>query len=244
MVRKSVLSGVAEQSRSFTRKLGASDRRRLDGYFTSLRELEKKLEIELQKPAPMEACTIPGKPQQARVGPIIDDVVANHALFAQLLAHALACGQTQVINVICANGGLRKAGSGDNYHTHTHEEATDPKLQYQPEVTWFQTESLKALVTLLKALDGIREGDRTLLDRTLLFYGTDVAFGRTHGLENYPLFTVGGAGGRIKTGIHVSAPGEPVTRVGLTIQQAYGVSAGSWGKESNRTSKTISEVLA
>lgn len=246
MTEKSVLSAVAEQSRNFTRKLGTADRVRLDDYFTSLRELEKKLEIELQRPAPMAACSVPAQPQETPTGTLMDDAIANHKLFAGLLAHALACGQTRVINVIFSAlaSGLRRSGSGDTYHTRTHEEATDPALGCQPEVTWFQNECLKAFVSMLTTLDSIREGDRTLLDRIVLFYPTDVGFGRTHSMENIPLLTAGSANGRFKTGIHVAALGDPVTRVGLTIQQAFGISVGVWGSESNQTSKTITEVLA
>ena len=59
-----------------------------------------------------------------------------------------------------------------------------------------------------------------------------------------PMFTAGGAGGRMKTGMHVAASGDPVTRVGLTLQQAFGLPIDSWGTDSLKTSKTISEVLA
>ena len=52
-----------------------------------------------------------------------------------------------------------------------------------------------------------------------------------------------GAGGRIRTGLHVPANGDPATRVGLTIQQAMGVSLKSWGQLSNETSKTVTEIL-
>jgi hypothetical protein len=48
----------------------------------------------------------------------------------------------------------------------------------------------------------------------------------------------------MKTGIHVAAKGDPVTRVGLTVQQALGVPIASWGTDSNQTSKTITEVMA
>jgi hypothetical protein len=65
-----------------------------------------------------------------------------------------------------------------------------------------------------------------------------------HSLENIPLLTAGKAGGKMKTGIHVSAKGDPGTRVGLTVQQAMGVPINGWGTDSMQTSKTITEVLA
>jgi hypothetical protein len=99
--------------------------------------------------------------------------------------------------------------------------------------------------TLLEAFDSIREADRSLLDRTLIFAATDHGFAKIHTLDNIPMMTAGGAGGRLKTGIHfAAAKGDPVSRVGLTIQQALGVPVNSWGTQSNQTSKTIAEVMA
>ncbi len=246
MVRRSVLSAVGEQSQSVMKKLGAADKSRLDEYFTSLRELEKKLDIELQRPAPMPSCNVPGPVESATIGLVIDDAIVNHKLFGGLLAHALACGQTQVINVSFSYGpsSLRKAGSADTYHTRSHEEAVDPKLGYQPDVTWFQTQCLNAFAEMLKTLDGVKEGNSTLLNRITLLHATDVSYAKTHTMENIPLLTAGGGGGRIKTGLHVSAIGDTVARVGLTLQQAFGVPVSTWGTESNQTSKTITEIMA
>jgi hypothetical protein len=189
---------------------------------------------------------VPEKPQDGTVGAIIEDVHSNNRLFAGLLAHALACGQTRVINVVFAPpvSNLRKAASPLTFHMYTHEEANDPKLGYQLESTFFMMQSAQGFHDLIAALDGIREGNRTLLDRTALYYSADTGYARVHGLDNMPLMTAGAAGGRLKTGIHVHGPNDPATRVGLTLQQVFGVPVGTWGTESNQTSKTIAEVVA
>ncbi len=246
MVRRSALSAVSEQRAALLKNLGAADRARLDEYFTSLRETEKQLELQLQKPAPLAACTIPSKPGEESTGVIIDQARATHRTFASLIAHAMACGQTQVFSVNFGGGGsrLRKAESAESFHIHTHEEATDPKLGYQPTVAWFQEQAIGALSELIAALDGIREGDGTLLDRALLMYSTDHGYARLHTSDNVPMLTAGGAGGRIKTGIHVHAPGDTMARVGLTVQQALGIPVHTWGKDGNETSKPISELFA
>jgi hypothetical protein len=96
---------------------------------------------------------------------------------------------------------------------------------------------------LVKALDGIREGDGTLLDRTLVFGLSETGFAKVHSLENIPMFTAGSGGGRVRTGVHVSAKGDPGSRVGLTMQQAMGVPVTTWGTDSLQTSKAISEIL-
>ncbi len=247
MLRRSVLSMVSEQRGDFVKHMGAADKARMDEYFTSLRDLEKRLALELEKPAPMAACTVPEKfGEQATPGLIIDDAQTNHKLFTALLAHAFACGQTQVASVNFGGSGsnLRRQGSQQTYHMYTHEESIDPALGYQPNVEWFSNQCATALCSFAQAFQGIKEGNGTLLDRVLIMHSTDSGYARTHSTENIPLLTIGNAGGRVKTGNHISAKGDTVARYGLTIMQALGVPIGTWGTESNRTSKTFTEVLA
>jgi hypothetical protein len=57
------------------------------------------------------------------------------------------------------------------------------------------------------------------------------------------VFTLGKAGGRIKTGLHVVGNGDPITRIGLTAMKIMGVPLDTWGTKSLRTGKVISEIL-
>jgi hypothetical protein len=245
MARKSVLSAFKEERQGLLKELGASDKTRIDEYFTALRELEAQLALELEKPAPLEACTRALEPGEIPAGLVIDDIVANNKLFAKLVAHALACGQTRVVNMLFdgASGNTRRAASPVTFHIHTHEEPVDPAVGYQPNVHWFMETCLTGLASYLTELASVREGDKTLLDRIVIMFGTDTGFAKFHSLENIPMFTFGGSN-IIKTGVHVAANGDTTSRVGLTVQQALGVPTGTWGTESNRTSKTITEVLA
>jgi hypothetical protein len=246
LARQSVLSAVKEPREALQKSLGASDRARLDEYFTSLRQLEQQLDLQLQKPEPLQACTRPEAVKDGPVGAEIETVVANHKLFAKLIAHAFACDQTRVANLAFSDmtSSLRRAGSPMIYHIYTHEEPIDEKLGYQPNVRYFIQRVTEGFVDYLTALSSFREGDQTLLDRALIFAATDTGYAKVHSLENIPMITAGSAGGRMKTGFHVVAKGDPVTRVGLTIQQALGLSINSWGTDSMSTSKTITEVLA
>ena len=247
IVRRSALSAVSDERQSFLATLGPADRARLDEYFTSLRETEHQLDLMMQKPAPLESCAVPEKvTKESTPGLVIDDVLANHKIFAMLLTHALACGQTQIFNLNLA-GALsqtRRADSSDTFHTLTHEENIDPKLGYQRQVGWFQDQVVKALFSFAKTLDDFKEGDHTLLDRTLVLYTTDHGLAKVHGNENVPMMTIGSGAGRIKTGMHLPANGDTMARVGLTVQQALGVSVSSWGTEGNQTSHLFSEILA
>jgi hypothetical protein len=246
MVRRSALSAIKDQRDALLAEVGAADRVRLDQYFTSIRQLEQQLDIQLQKPAPLEACKVPSAPAVTKTGTQIDDAIANHKLLAQLLAQALACNQTKVFNMVFADAGssLRKAGSTVTHHQLTHEEPIDEKTGCQPEATYFVERIVEGLQTMLVTLDGVKEGDGTLLDRTLVFAHSECSFAKIHSLETIPMLIAGGAGGKIKTGQHVAGNGDPVTRVGLTVQQVMGVPMSSWGAGSMQTSKNIPELMA
>jgi hypothetical protein len=246
MLEKSVLTGVSDQRAGLVKSLGAGDRARLDEYFTSLRELEHELDVQLQKPMPMVACTKPNAPPDGPHGQSIDLVMSNGKLFSQLIAHALACGQTRVFNAVVTMGAssVHKTGSEATFHIDTHEEPVDAKLGYQPEVTWYMQRCLDCLADMLTALDSVREGPRTLLDRTVVYGATDHGYARLHTLTNIPLFTAGAANGRLKTGYHLTAPGDTVARVGLTVMQALQLPLSSWGTMSNHTTKPFSELIA
>lgn len=57
------------------------------------------------------------------------------------------------------------------------------------------------------------------------------------------MMLAGRAGGKVKPGVHIQNGGDPVTRVGLTLQQVMGVAADSWGTSATRTNRTLSEIL-
>ncbi len=244
LARRSVLSAIADERRDIMKRIGATDRTRLDEYFTAVRQIEQQLDIELQKPAPLASCRLPEAVTTDASGRNVAAVELNNKLFAALLAHALACGQTRVFNVNFGTQGLRTPGGVRDWHSLTHEEPIDPALGYQRDVTWFIEFATGTFAQFLRLLDGYREGDGSVLDRALVLWQTDHGYARTHTMDDLPILTIGGAGGRIRTGMHLVAAGDTSARVGLTVQQAMGVSLNSWGRLSNQTSKPIAEMLA
>ncbi|MGE3690432.1 MAG: DUF1552 domain-containing protein [Novosphingobium sp.] len=246
MARRSVLSGVTEQRQELERAVGASDRQKLDQYFTSVRQLENQLDVELTKPEPLQACMVPTKVADRPVGAEIETVMKNHELMTDLLVMALACDQTRVFNMMFNNGAssLTRIGSTITHHQLTHEEVLDNRLGYQPEATYFLTRIMEAWVYFANALDKVQEGGRTLLDNTLVVAHSETEFAKFHTIDNIPILTAGSAGGKLKTGIYVDGAGTPVSRVGLTVQQVMGVPLDRWGTKSMETSKSIGEVVA
>jgi hypothetical protein len=204
------------------------------------------LALQLQPPARVENFTKPAAPSDTPVDSMIDNVMATHRLMAGLLAKALQCNQTKVINVLLSDttSNLRRAGSTTTHHTLTHEEPVNPALGYQEQVGWFARQSMVAWREFLDAMNGIPEGDGTLLDNCMFFAHSDCSIAKAHAVEGIPMMVAGGAGGRIRTGFHMAGRADPASRIGLTLQQAMGLQVEKWGFQSMETNRTITELMA
>jgi hypothetical protein len=246
MVRDSVLSAVHEESKDFARTLGTADRARMDEYFTSIRQLEHQLDLQMQRPEVSEACAVPtAPPEEEELGIEIDVVHHNHKLLVDTLVLALACDQTRIFNMLYSQALslLRRRGESFTHHTLTHEEPIDASLGYQREVAKLHVTSMEALATFIEAFKSIPEGDGTLLDNTLIFACSDTGNSRIHSVDNIPVMTIGSGGGRVKTGMHIVGNGDPISRIGLTTMQAVGLNVERWGTGSMETDRTIAEIL-
>jgi hypothetical protein len=245
MVHKSVLSAVAEDRQRLMRSVGAEDHQRLDEYFTSLRQLENQLALQLEPPAPVKNFTLPEPPPETVADSEMKHVMETHRLMAGLLARALQCNQTRVVNVLFSDttSNLRRRGSSTTHHTLTHEEPVNPALGYQEQVGWFASQSMLAWKDFLDTLAAIPEGDGTLLDNCLILAHSDCSIAKAHAVEGIPTMVAGNAGGRVRTGFHMAGKADPISRIGLTVQQAMGLQVERWGTKSMDTNRNISELL-
>lgn len=243
--RLSVLSVVKEQRKALEARLGAEDKLRLDQYFTSVREVEQQIEIQTQAPEIPPACQVPTRPQEAKANYDIANIHRNHDVMAKLLALSLACDQTRNFNVLFSNSAsaLHHSGQASSHHLYTHEEFTDPKIGYQVETSKFVLENMKGFAAFVKALAAVPEGNGTLLDNCLVLAHSDTSWAKIHAVQGIPMMTAGRAAGRIKTGQLVQANGDPITRVGLTMQQIAGMPVDNWGVRSLKTDQPISQIL-
>lgn len=268
IARKSVLSGVMEQSQSLYQTVSTEDRQRLDQYFTAIRQLENQLSLSLQKPEPNPGCQAPLDPRQLTGGAgefveamggdtavgeavemhsvNVDQVSETHKVLVDLITMALVCDQTRVFNIAFSNllSRLSRPGEAYTHHNLTHEEPVDPETGTQPITHYLNTRCHEAFAYLVDKLRSIPEGDGNLLDHTLVFAHSETSLARIHSVDNIPIFTAGKAGGRMKTGYHVVGNGDPITRVGLTSMRAMGVPVETWGTASLQTSRPIDDILA
>jgi len=245
MLQQSVLSVVADDRKRAMQELGASDRSRMDQYFTSVREAELQMQAELQRPEIEAKVAIPAAPEEMACNNALPNLRKVTPLMSRLAALAMATDQTRVFHMSVSEPGSQIFIPGDSlgYHQSTHEEPIDPLLGYQPRVANYNVYNMELFLSYLQELDAIPEGDGTLLDHCLVYAFTDVAFAKIHALDGIPMLTAGSANGRMKTGYHINGDGSPASRVGLTAQKAMDISLESWGSGSMETKSPFTELL-
>ena len=244
MARRSVMSSITDDRKAFTADLGADDRQRLDQFFTSVRQMEQQIDMQLTKPEPLAACVKPGAVEEFAVSDQVDVAQKTHKLMGQLLAHALLCDQTRSARIMLSGAGSNPAGCRRferGYHTYTHQE---PISGPQTKCKFFNNFTITQMAEFVKVMDSFKEGDSTLLDQSLIVFNTDNGIAFTHSLTNIPMFTAGRAGGAVKTGIHVNGNGDPGTRIGLTAMGVFKVPVNKFGTGGMETNRPISEILA
>jgi hypothetical protein len=247
MMRRSVLSAVSEQRKTMERELGAADKARLDEYYTSIRELETRLDLQMQKPPPAPSCKAPPRPPaELPIGVDVELVSARHRAMADLLVMALACNQTKIFNMVYSDSAssLTRKGLDKTHHIVTHEEVIDSEKGYQIEACRFVGDAFKELAYFLEKLASVSEGDGTLLDHCLVYAHSDCQLAKTHSIDGIPMLTAGRLNGAVRTGLHVDGKGEPGTRLGYTLQRLMGLPVTSWGQGSMQTSREITDIVA
>ena len=110
-------------------------------------------------------------------------------------------------------------------------------------LTAFVLESMQAWAGFVARLAATPEGDGTLLDHCLVLAHSDVSFAKSHQVTTLPLMLAGAAGGRLRSGLHLRGNGEPVTRVGLTVQQVMGLPVSAWGTGSLAATQALGALL-
>jgi hypothetical protein len=184
-VGRSILDAVANRANALQKNLGAADRDRLDQYFTSVREVEKRLLISEEwerKPRP-----------RIEVPPPKDGMYLLEKLGAMYdLAHlAFATDSTRLITLLILPAYFSENIPGVNSESHnlSHHAGREDKLG---ELKNLELAEFRELNNLLSKLRASKEGGGTLLDHTQVFYGSNLSNGNNHDNKNLPILLAGG----------------------------------------------------
>jgi hypothetical protein len=195
---RSILDTVAGQAKELQRSVTARDRDRLDQYFTSVRDLETRLQASRgweQKPKPVVTVAAPVDP--ANPSAYMDKVKVMYDL-ARL---AFETDSTRAITLMLDSVStpaleLAEATTSDGYHNLSHHGKSEKK---RSELKLIDEWHMKLLAKLIADLKAVREDEDTLLDRTMVLYGSNFGDANAHTCFNMPTLL---AGGGFKHGRH------------------------------------------
>jgi len=231
LYRKSILDFAIEDAQSLRGRLGLNDRRKLDEYLTSIREVEQRL----GRADSPSAETAKGL---ARPGGIPQDYREHVHLMFDIMALAFQTDSTRICSFMYANEGSTRPyptiGVPEGHHDLSHHAGDPKKHEKIRKINRFHIEQFAHLMGKLKA---IREGEHSLLDNISMVYGSGLSDGNRHNHDDLPVLLVGKGGGTLKTGRHIKYSPQPLNNLYLSLLDNIGVPTDRLGDSTGRLPK-------
>ena len=223
--QKSILDFVQDDTRSLMGELGATDKRKLDEYLYAVRDIEKRIETAENSDQKEVEPTI------ERPSGIPVEFSDHVALMFDLMSLAFQADLTRVATFMYGREGsnrtYREIGVPGAHHGLTHHRNDAEKIRDISKINVFHMEMY---ARFLDKLASIPEGDGTLLDHSMVVYGSGISDGNRHLHHDLPVLLAGAGGGTIKTGRHLHFSSEtPMTNFYLSLLDRAGAPAETLG---------------
>jgi hypothetical protein len=233
---KSILDSVVAETGSLKSTLGPTDQRKLDEYLHSVREIEQRIAAnerdhrEMAPPFP--------KPEGAPL-----DYSEHCRLMYDLMTVAMQMDATRVITLMMGREGstraYREIGISDAHHPLTHHRNDETMVSKVKQINRYHVEQFAYFIGKLRQT---QDGDGTLLDHSMILYGSGLADGNRHTHHDLPVLLVGGGNGTLKPGRHVRYASEtPMNNLFVAMLDRMGVEVESLG-DSNGKLGYLSEL--
>jgi hypothetical protein len=215
----SILDYVLDDTRRLTSQLGSSDHRKIDEYLTSIREIERRIQL--------------AEKDDRQISPLFEEptgVPADFAGYARLMFDlmlvAFQTGTTRVATFMVGREGslraYREIGISDAHHPVTHHSGNPELIEKVVRINTYHIEQFAYFLGKLKATP---DGDGTLLDHSQIVYGSGLSDGNRHAHNNLPILLAGKSGGQ-----HITYPAEtPMNNLHLALLDRMGVHVDSLG---------------
>ncbi len=221
---RSILDAVAEHAKELQRKGSVRDRERLDQYFSSVRDLENRLTASRgweQKPKPVVQEEAPVDPADPALYMEKVDIMYNLARLS------FETDSTRAITLMLDSVSTRAltipgTSFTDGYHNLSHHGRSEEK---RAQLKVLDEAHMKLLAELFSSLKSVREGDETLLDRTMVYFGSNLGDANKHVTTNVPVIF---AGGGFKHGQHLAFDTEknyPLANLFVSVLQRMEIPA-------------------
>lgn len=220
---RSIMDIVNEDAKNLRREIGAGDRERLDAFFTSVRELEKRMAAN-ERWAKLPKPTVDARPPT----PLSDnDVVGRQSMMLDLMKLAIQTDSTRFISLHLSAGNHRIPIEGveEGYHTLSHHGRDEDKLS---QLALIEEQIVSAWGGFLRLLSEVQEDDATLLDRTSVLLTSNLGNASNHDNRNMPVLF---GGGGFKHGQHLAFDRNnnyPLANLFVSVLQKSGMEIGKF----------------
>ncbi|HLH40340.1 MAG TPA: DUF1552 domain-containing protein [Bryobacteraceae bacterium] len=221
--QRSILDFVLEDAAELKAGLGAKDRNKLSEYLEAVRDIERRIEKAEKQNLQMPALDRPAG--------VPDDFEEHARLMMDMEVAAFQTDMTRVVTLMMAREGsnrsYRQIGVPDGHHSCTHHDYDPEKIAKTTKINEYHVRMFAYLLERLKATP---EGEGSLLDNSLILYGSSINDGNKHTHDKLPLVLAGGGGGKVKGGRHLVFPNEtPMNNLLLSMLDKAGVKAHGFG---------------
>jgi len=226
--RRSILDFVTGDARKLQSSLGPTDRRKLEEYLSSIRDVEQQLEK-----AEKENVVNPGMDKPYGVPP---DFAEHFKLMTDMMTIAFQADLTRVITFLMTREGTSRAyreiGIPDGHHPCTHHQGKPDLMEKVTQINEYHTKQVAGWLGNLKS---VKEGDSSLLDNSMIVYGAGLSDGNRHLHDDLPTLLIVRGGNYFKPGRRVLVRKEtPMSNFHLTLMDRMGVPVDNFGDSSGR----------
>lgn len=225
-LNKSILDFALQGASNFNKRLGKLDQEKLSEYFTSVRELEKRIEREEKNWEKLPDLKSPvGIPENYR---------AHLRLMFDMMVLAFQSDSTRISSFLLAHDGsnrsFRDIGVPEGHHSLSHHKNDPEKIKKLAKIDHFYSEQFAYFIDKLSTTQEI-DGSR-LIDHCMIVFGGGISDGNRHRHSNLPVLLAGGSSHGLTTGRHVDYEGVPMTNLYLGMLDRAGVQASQVGDSS------------
>lgn len=250
--KQSVLDLVMDDAKTLKNNLGRSDQDKVSEYVESIRSVEKRISNNANKEKFAGNITPDIRRELVRVNQNIDeyvevyggvDITEKTRLMLDIMALAFWSDASRVSSFMFGNSVSNRNftfldGVHGNHHSISHHMDKEDLLEEYVRITAWHVEQYAYFLDKLK---NIREGDKTLLDNSMVVFASDLRDGNRHSPRNLPIVLAGNGGGKIRTGQHISFEKEtPLANLYLTMLQALNIEHDRFAD----STKPLSEIRA
>ncbi len=235
---QSLLDSALEDANDLRKRLGRDDQIKVDEYLEAVRAVEKRVEYAAKTSTARWMPTTPPDELPRPSADIPHDYQEHVRLMMDMLVLAFWTDSTRIASFMFANDvsgrnftSLIEGVKGGHHHLSHHQNDPEKIEQYKKINRWH----VQQFARVIDKMRSIKEGDKTLLDNSMILFGSSMSDGNRHDPANLPLLLAGRGGGDLRTGHHLASPGgTPLCNLYLSMLDRTGIKVPRFGDSTGK----------